>query len=110
MTKHDIIKKDLLVTIGQNVKNLRESNNLTQEELARQLKLSRTTVHRIEKGEHGLEVTYLVDFMRIFGVGLYYLFGDLTNPYQLLDEKERDIVQRVLKRLEGGNYGQRINS
>ena len=54
--------KDLYIELGKKIKSLRLENNLTQEELAKALKLQRTSVTNIEAGRQAapLHIYYQV--------------------------------------------------
>lgn len=54
--------KQFLVFLGKKIRDLRESMNLTQEELGREIKMHRTYVGMIERGEKNISVYNLMRF------------------------------------------------
>lgn len=48
--------------IGEAIRNLRESRGLTQQQLAERMKISRTTISKIESGKFNLSIDYLSKF------------------------------------------------
>lgn len=57
------------------VKVERARYNLTQAELADKLKVSRQTIHAIEKEKFNPSVTLALKMARVFGVTVEYLFS-----------------------------------
>lgn len=57
------------------VKVERARYNLTQAELADKLKVSRQTIHAIEKGKFNPSVTLALKMARVFGVTVESLFS-----------------------------------
>lgn len=57
-------------TIGANIKRIRKSleNKMTQEDLAKKLKLHRISVVNIENGKQGLTMVTLIDISKVLGV------------------------------------------
>ena len=65
---------------GKNLKKLREQNNLTQENLANSLAVSRQAICMWEKGERTPKVRILAKIAKIFGVSLDHIInGRLTS-------------------------------
>lgn len=59
--------------IYQRVKDLREDNELTQEDVAKQLKLYTTQYRRYEKGETEIPVHILLELAKIYNTTIDYL-------------------------------------
>lgn len=59
-------KKEILALFGQNVKKYRTQNNLTQEKLAKQSNLSRSSIAQIEAGKIFVTADTLTTFCEIF--------------------------------------------
>ena len=65
---------------GKNLKTLREDNDLTQEDLASSLAVSRQAICMWEKGERMPKVSILTKIAKIFGVSLDHIIkGRLTS-------------------------------
>ena len=52
--------KDILLKLGNNLRQIRKSKNLSQEELANKADIQRSQVARIERGEINPTITTLV--------------------------------------------------
>ena len=63
-------RKDL---IAQNIKALREANNLSQKELASMLHVTRQAVTRWENGQTEPDLDTVIHIAELFGVSLQYL-------------------------------------
>ena len=73
-----------MIQLGQQIKNLRTANHLSQEDLAQKLFVSRQSISKYENGEATPDVEKLVQMAEIFGVSLDYLV--------LGKEPEKEIV------------------
>ena len=60
--------------IGKKIKNLRIENNLTQEELAYEIKISRDSLSNIENGKYPINIKNLYKFSKYFKVEMKYFF------------------------------------
>lgn len=60
-------KSAVLRELGTKVKSARNKAGVTQGELARKLKTTRSTISRIEKGEQNLTVEYIIKVARALG-------------------------------------------
>lgn len=72
----DYIKK----TFAKRLKNLRESKNLSQEELASLLNISRTHIANLETAKSGLSVFLLMICANFFDCTTDYLLGRSASP------------------------------
>lgn len=61
-----------------NLKKIRESHDLTQREMAKILKISKTSYNYFETGEHIIPLKHLNNFCNLFHVSMDYVC-DLTN-------------------------------
>ena len=68
--------------IGENIRNLRKRNYLTQEELAEKLGVSTMTIYRIENGVGNIKIQNLIMLAEIFGVDMHQLLkkGAVKDP------------------------------
>jgi len=62
MNFSNIRVSDVKINIGTLIKKMRAKKNLTQEDLAKQLNLSRITIQNIERGNNFTIDTYLLIF------------------------------------------------
>lgn len=70
------------MTFGNILKNLRQDNNMTQDELAKKIDTSRSNIANYENGKNMPSVDILEKISKLFGVSTDYLLGksDIRNP------------------------------
>ena len=78
--------KEILVTIGQNLKNARTSKGYTQEQMAEQLNVSSKFISMIERGCSGLSITNLTNICKILDIEPNSLFNGVLNYTDSKDE------------------------
>lgn len=61
---------------GKRLKQLRKENNKTQEEVSKQIEITRATLSRYEKGEIEPPITTVMDLANYFNVSLDWLAGN----------------------------------
>ena len=71
---HDIYEK-----IGQNLKNLRRMQNVTQSKLAEVLGVSRVSIANIESGRHAIAIHHLVKASLFLGHSPHIFFEDMQK-------------------------------
>ncbi len=70
--------------VGKRIKEIRESNNLTQEQMAEILKVTTNAVRDYEKGNYGISKDVMLQIRQHFHVSIdYLLFGDSTDAEKL---------------------------
>lgn len=67
------------MTFGDNIKNLRIKNNMTQKDLAGKLNLSRPTIGRYESDERFPDKETIIDLAELFDVSIDEMFGRKEN-------------------------------
>lgn len=67
------------VILGERIRTLRESNNLSQVQLAQKLGISKASVHQWESCISIPSLVYLIEMSRIFNVTLDYIVGTANN-------------------------------
>lgn len=82
--------------IGENLRKLRESTNLTQEELAEKLGYSVNSISRIENGKIPMTERFRTEASKFFKVNEAYFF--LHDDNQGNEKKER-ILKEILSQL-----------
>ena len=68
---------------NQRAKNLREDLDLTQEEIAEMLNVSRATVNRYENDRYDMKLTYAIELAKVYNVSLDYIAGLIDDPKPL---------------------------
>ncbi|MCM1114543.1 MAG: helix-turn-helix domain-containing protein [Clostridium sp.] len=68
---------------NQRAKNLREDLDLTQEQIAELLNVSRVTVNRYENDKYDMKLTYAIELAKIYNVSLDYIAGLTDEPRPL---------------------------
>lgn len=70
-----------MIQLGQQIKNLRTANHLSQEDLAQKLFVSRQSISKYENGEATPDVEKLIQMAEIFEVSLDFLIlGKEAEP------------------------------
>ncbi len=72
--------KDLYYEIGQRIKEVRQTNNITQQEMSNIMGVSVKHCSEIERGESTYSLQKMVYFCDRFGVSLDYLVRGITGP------------------------------
>lgn len=67
------------MTFGNILKNLRQDNNMTQDELAKKIDTSRSNIANYENGKNMPSVDILEKISKLFGVSTDYLLGKSNN-------------------------------
>jgi len=83
------------MTFGDNIKNLRIKNNMTQKDLAGKLNLSRPTIGRYESDERFPDKETIIDLAELFDVSIDEMFGrqkGIDNKYL----KDKEFVEDLI--------------
>jgi len=75
-----------MIDIGKRLKNIREHFNMKQEELAKHLGISRSSVSQIENNERKISADELMKLAKIFNISIDYLL-DLEKPPEVILEE-----------------------
>jgi len=82
------------MNFGQNLRNLRKSKNISQEELAERVKVSRQSVSKWETGEAYPEMNNILELCKIFHCHI----NDLVNDNILdMDSLDEDVKMSAVK-------------
>ena len=82
------------MNFGQNLKNLRKSKNMSQEELAEKVMVSRQSVSKWETGEAYPEMNHILELCKIFRCHI----NDLVNDNILdIDSLDEDVKMSAVK-------------
>ncbi len=97
--------------IGKNIKTLRMSRNMTQEQLAERLERSINFVSLIELGKSGMSVVTILEICNILEVDVNCLFKGLVeynikdkdqrliNNILTLSSDDKDIIEKLIEHL-----------
>ena len=92
--------------VAERIKALRESNGLTQADLARKLSITRSSVNAWELGISVPSTQYIVELAQIFHVSTDYLLGTdtfVTLPVDGLTEEDKKVVYNLILHLKKKN-------
>ena len=89
--------KEILVTIGKNLKNARTSKGYTQEQMAKQLNVSSKFISMIERGCSGLSITNLTSICKILDIEPNSLFDGVLNYTDSKDEYITNALSTLAK-------------
>ena len=104
-------KRKALQIIGKNIKRLRVSRNMTQEQLAERLERSINFVSLIELGKSGMSVVTILEICNILEVDVNCLFKGLVeynikdkdqrliNNILTLSSDDKDIIEKLIEHL-----------
>jgi len=97
------------MNLGEKIKNLRKSQNMSQETLANKLQINRNYLSRIETDKSEATATIIKDISNIFGIDVNSLLGtEITGPIyeekikyitencKLLIESDLDFLVRII--------------
>lgn len=74
--------------IGKRLKQLRDSNGLTQEDVGKLTGVTKATINRYETGEIDIKRTVAIKLAAVFNVSPAYIMGWTDNPQ--IDNKPGD--------------------
>lgn len=105
--------------IGEKIKRLREIAELSQEELAEKIGLSRVAISQLEGGNRGLEVQEWIKISHVFGIPVDFLLSEeqpinpmrrkKTQKIKFNEEKLKNIILYVLEKCGGRpNVGETV--
>jgi transcriptional regulator with XRE-family HTH domain len=91
------------MNISEKILNLRKANNLTQEELADKLNISRQSVSKWESEQAVPDVDKLLALSEIFKVSTDYLLkpseiDELSIKTEILEKQQKELMQKEDKR------------
>lgn len=92
------------IEVGKRIREIRESNGLTQEQLAELLNVNTTAVRSYERGEYGISKDVMYLFRKHFKISVdYLLFGPNDDSDELIlsveNASEPDKMKIFLKLL-----------
>jgi len=107
--------------LGEKIKDLRENLEISQDDLAKKVGLSRAAVSEIERGNRGVEALELAKIADVFKVDMDYLlreegpvetkksFVNEEVKFKFIPKKLRDVILYILKKCGGKpNVGETV--
>jgi len=85
--------------IGNRIKQIREQNHISQQELADRLDISRPGVSQIENGERKVCAEELKKISEIFNIPMEHLFSEKEEPLVVLGRKQRSTGKDMPERI-----------
>lgn len=84
--------------VMMNLRKLRERAGLSQEELAKKLKISQKSISKYERGDRRPSYEVLLTMSSIFGVSVDYLLGleDARSKKLQMGESEKEDLQKII--------------
>lgn len=88
--------------LGQNIREIRNSLNLTQEKFAEKLNLNVQFISQIETGKVGISIDNAINICNIANCSPIHLFKGLINSpstpdqYDLLNDKEKSVINQMI--------------
>ncbi len=79
------------MSLGDKLRELRENNNLTQQEVADKIKLSSSTVAMYERNQRDPDTGTLKDLANLFNVSTDYLLNNLSG----LDDEYNELYNKI---------------
>ena len=92
--KEIIGKSEVLQIVGNNIKTLRLSKGMTQEQMAEKLDHSVNFVSLIELGKSGMSVTTILDICNILDVDVNCIFKGLLD-YKMKN-RDQNLIDNIL--------------
>ena len=83
----DNLMKEIKSIVAKNISELRQSNNMTQLELAEKLNYSDKTISKWERAESTPDISVLIEIANLFGVTLDYMVSEEHKKEELTPGK-----------------------
>lgn len=106
-------ENDLKKYAGNVIRKLREHKNMTQDELAEDLKTTRQAISRYENGDRGVNQDLLFKLSIIFKVPIDEFFPPINPQYkkqQITKEDEIEIFKDILRKKGFINENENIDT
>ena len=85
------------VAFGKRLQGLRKSRNLTQEELAESLNISREHLSRLERGKYGCSIDLLIEISFVLNASTDYLLMGKNSDNKHDQEQIWSIIDQLSK-------------
>ena len=96
---------------NKRIRDLREDNDLTQEDLASQLGISKRTLLRYESGVSEPTISVLISLSLLFNVSVDYIIGtkDTTEIDEISIKNELDHVIQSLEKIKKESKAKKLS-
>lgn len=84
---------------NKRIRDLREDHDLTQDELAEQIGISKRTLLRYESGVSEPTLSVLIKLSLLFNVSVDYIIGIKDNP-EIEAVSIRSEIEEIIKKME----------
>ena len=90
------------IILGQNIREIRKSCSLTQEEFAEQLNLNPQFLSQVETGKVGISLDTVINICNTANCSTTNLFKGLINSYDTIDkynlltDRDRAVVNQMI--------------
>ncbi|QCT70134.1 helix-turn-helix domain-containing protein [Eubacterium maltosivorans] len=94
------------VVLGERIRTLRESNNMSQVQLARELGISKASVHQWESCISIPSLVYLIEMARLFNVSLDFIAGTTSDEMiniGNLKQTQKEVVYSLVNCFKADN-------
>ncbi len=81
--------------LGQKIATLRKKNQISQEELAEKMHVSRQAVSKWESDQSLPDIDKIVDLSELFGVTTDYLLKNGTHSFDVKQEEQQDLQAKL---------------
>jgi len=89
--------KNLLITLGENIRYYRKIQRMTQEDFAKKLQVEQSYISQIEKGKKNLSILQLQDISEILEIPLTHLIEEREDHQ--FKTKAIKILENAIKEL-----------
>ncbi len=97
------------LVVGSAIKRIRMMKSISQEDLCKDLNVSRVTISKIERGLQNISVERLYEFAGYFNVSAKAFLPDIenepiasdVNSSDIIMEKDKDLILNILDLDEG---------
>ncbi len=81
------------------IRNIREDNDITQEEMGRYLHIAQRSYSRYENGDRAMPVETLIKIADAFGTSVDYLLErtDEKEPYKYAKKYREKMMEKVIR-------------
>ena len=88
--------------LGRNIKDIRNSTNLTQDDFAEKLNINSQSLSKIETGKVGISLDTAINICNVAGCSSVLLFKDIIkspdiiDKYELLSERDKSVINQMI--------------
>lgn len=94
-----------MITLGQNIREIRTSLNLTQDKFSEMLNITPNHLSKIENGNVGITVDTIINICKITHCSPTSLFkgiiqfSNIIDKFELLDARDKDVIEKLISYL-----------